>query len=74
MMSIFRVSFYDITNINWTPVEICPPRFGQRQVFCYIHISNAVLRLLNLIFKMNSKFKTAQNRISNMKKGRIRTP
>ena len=51
-----------------------PPRFGQRQVFCYNYFYNAVLRLLNPDFKIDTKFKTAQNRILNMKKGGIRTP
>lgn len=36
-----------------------PPRFGQRQAFCYNPLSDAVLRSLNLDFKMDTKFKTA---------------
>ena len=51
-----------------------PPRFGQRQVFCYNSFYNAVLRLLNPDFKIDTKSKTAQNWILNMKKGGIRTP
>jgi len=50
-----------------------PPRFGQRQVFSYKFVYNAVLRLLNPDFKIDTKSKTAQNWILNMKKGGIRT-
>ncbi len=53
------------------PSESEPTRFGQRQMFCYNPISNAILRLLNLNFKMDTKFKTAQNQIPNMKMGGI---
>ena len=51
-----------------------PPRFGQRQVFCYKYFYNEVLQLLYFDFKMDTKSKTAQNRILNMKKGGIWTP
>ena len=50
-----------------------PTRFGQRQVFCYNSFYNAVLRLINPDFKIDTKSKTAQNWILNMKKGGIRT-
>ena len=50
------------------------PRFGQWQVFSYKFVYNAVLRLLNPDFKIDTKSKTAKNRILNMKKGGIRTP
>lgn len=51
--------------------ESTPPRFVQRQVFCYNPFYNAILQLLNLNFKMNTKFKAAQNRILNVKKDEI---
>ncbi len=53
-----------------------PPhlRFGQRRVFCNNPFYNASLWLLNLNFKMDTKIKTVQNWMLNMKKDGIRTP
>lgn len=55
-------------------LESEPPRFGRQQVLYYNPFYNAILWQLYFDFKMDTKSKTAQNRILNMKIGGIRTP